>query len=1218
MVATKLDDQAVFEVARKIGLPSTRQAYLHQVCGDNVAMTQRIAALLRAYDESGSFLESPPLEASTLTTFHTTEIQPGTQIGHYRLLQKIGEGGMGSVWLVDQTEPVKRQVALKLIRTERGNSKMILSRFEAERQAIALMDHPNIARLLDAGSTDSGQPYFVMELVKGVPLTEFCDAQRLSVPERLGLFVQICSAVQHAHQKGIIHRDLKPTNILVETHDGKPVPKVIDFGLAKATTGFQLTDHTLFTAFGNVMGTPMYMAPEQATFNAVDIDTRADVYSLGAILFELLTGTTPISHDTVKKAPLDELLKLVREEEAPKPSTRLNLTETMLSIAANRAIEPTHLSRLLRGDLDWVVLKALEKDRTRRYETASGLAADVCRHLANEPVAARPPSSTYRLQKLIRRNKLTFAAAAAIAASLIIGLTVSVWQTVKAEHAKGQVVAALDELRAAAPAFAEQARGLVAMERFDEALERLAYASKLRPDEPEYFVAQGDLLQCQFRFAEAAAAYRAALVLRPDDALANLNAMLCDELLATPSGNDGTLSLESLSKLHRAMQQQQRPAAQLMPVARLLGRTKTHVADYWRARLNDLPISPVRPLKRRLTARDDGRLYFDLSGTQVTDLSLLAGAPLAELDLSGIKSLTDITALRGMGLTKLTLSGTSVADLSPLREMRTLQQLMLGSTQVYDLSPLEGLVLRKLDLSACPVSDITPLRGTPLEELLLRATHVTDLSPLAGMPLKFLDLKYTPVTNFKPLAGLPLERCNLQYDRITDLSVLRGMPLRELVLWGCRDARNYGVLMEIKTLELLLLPSEYRDLPDADYAAIASLRDHPRLRQLGSEIMDRMDAASTGSKEEFWREWDREQSFLPALRKSGVKYSLYKLIDGTYQLNFTKQPLSDLSMLRGAPISELALDSCNVTNLVPIKDLSLRVLNLDGNPIEDLAPLRGMPLEELMLGRTNVADLSPLLGLPLKKLYLQGCSNVTDVSVIADISTLEKVTVPTTARNIELLHKLPKLQMLAFELTEQHPFYPVSTTEEFWKDLATNRWLTQLQESGLRINSLRKLPDRTWSVDLENSAISDLTFLKGAPISNLWLGNTAISDLTPLRGMALKELRLYHTQVSDLSPLKGMPIYYLHLSGTKVSDISALRGMPLTRLRMHDCTEVIDLSPLTGTTMLQDATLPPRAKNIEALRGLPNLERLGFLENATYLPDKTTEEFWKEFDAEKD
>lgn len=1205
------DDQAVFEVARKIDSHSARQAYLLQSCGEDVAMVQRIEALLQAYDESQSFLECPALEiASTLTTIQRDVMQPGTQIGPYQLLQKIGEGGMGSVWMVDQIEPVKRRVALKLIRVDRGNSKMILSRFEAERQAIALMDHPNVARLLDAGSTDSGQPFFVMELVKGVPLTEYCDAHRFGVPERLGLFLNICSAVQHAHQKGVIHRDLKPSNILVEDHDGKPVPKVIDFGLAKATSGMQLTDHTLFTAFGNVMGTPMYMAPEQATFNAVDVDTRADVFSLGVILFELLTGTTPITRDTLRKTSLDEVLKLVREEESPRPSSRLSTSTMIPQIAANHDLQPAQLSKLLRGDLDWVVLKALEKDRTRRYETAIGLAADVQRYLSNEPVVARPPSTSYRLQKLIRRNRLAFMAGLAIAVSLIFGITASVWQAARA-------VAALNELRAAAPAFAEQARGLAADERFEEAIESLAYATKLRPDVPEYLVARGDLLQCQLRLAEAAAAYRAALVLRPGDSGILANAMLCEALLAAPSGKDGKLTVESLSKLHRFMQQEQRPVAQLMPVARLAGQEKAHVVDYWRTRLADLPLSSPKPIKKRLTARDDGMLFLDLGGTKVTDLRLLVGAPLASLDLSGIKGLNDISPLRGQRLSRLVLTGTNVADLSPLREMQTLEQLVLSSTQVFDLSPLHGLRLWRLDLSGTPVSDISPLRGVLLNDLSLRATHVTNLSPLKGMPLRFLDLKYTPVVDFQPLAGLPLERCNLQYDRVVDLSVLRGMPLKELVLWGCRDARNYSVLSEIKTLEILLLPHEYRDLPEADFNAIAALRDHPRLRQLGADLMDRMDAASTGSKELFWREWDREQSFLPALRRSGFKFDLWKLPSGTYQLNFREQRLSDLSVLRGAPITELSLDSCQVRDLLPIKDLRLQSLNLTGNPVADLGPLRGMPLEELMVGKTNVSDLSPLTELPLKKLYLQGCQNVTDVSAVADIQTLEKVAVPATARNIELLRKLPKLQMLAFDVTEQPPHSPVSSAEEFWKDMAANAWLTQLRDSGIGINRLKKLPDHTWHVDIENSPITDLSLLKGAPISILWLGNTGVSDLTPLRGMALKELRLYHTHVTDLSPLDGMPIYYLHLSGTRVADISALRDMPITRLRMHDCPEAIDLLPLAGMTTLKDVTLPLMAKNIESLRGLKNLERLGFKEDAGYLPDKTTTEFWKEFDAQK-
>ena len=305
--------------------------------------------------------------------------------GRYKLRQEIGEGGMGTVYLAEQTQPVSRQVALKLIKAGM-DSKTVLARFETERQALALMDHPNIARVLDAGTTEHGRPFFVMELVKGIPLTSYCDQHRLELSERLALFRQICSAVQHAHQKGIIHRDLKPTNILVESHDGKPVPKVIDFGLAKATSGIRLSDHSLFTAFGTVAGTPLYMAPEQAAFNALDVDTRADIYALGVILYELLTGSTPIQRDTLKRAALDEMLRLIREVEPPTPSSRISTSLALPSIAANRHVPPVQLSRLVRGDLDWIVMKALAKERNRRYESAIGLANDIERFTNHEPV----------------------------------------------------------------------------------------------------------------------------------------------------------------------------------------------------------------------------------------------------------------------------------------------------------------------------------------------------------------------------------------------------------------------------------------------------------------------------------------------------------------------------------------------------------------------------------------------------------------------------------------------------------------------------------------------------------------------------------------------------------------------------------------------------------------------------------------------------------------
>jgi serine/threonine protein kinase len=480
-----MNELDLFIAANAIADPAERAAYLERVCADQPELRRRLEALLAGNEQSRHPLDQPPshppaaVDDATLTHGDpeaTNSFRPGPSAeeaegvviaGRYKLRQQIGEGGMGTVWMADQTEPVKRKVAVKLIRVERGQSKTILARFEAERQAIALMDHPHIAKLLDAGTTETGAPFFVMELVKGVPLNDFCDTHKLTIPDRLNLFTQICSAVQHAHQKGIIHRDLKPGNILVESHDGKPVPKVIDFGLAKATTGLQLSEQSLFTAFGSVMGTPLYMAPEQATFNAVDVDTRADVYALGVILYELLTGTTPLTKETMKKAALDEMLRLVREQEAPTPSSRLSSADSTPGVAANRQTEPAKLGRFVKGELDWIVLKALAKDRDRRYDTANGIARDVERFLNHEPVSAGPPSTRYRLQKFVQRNRGQVIAASLVLVALIGGMIGTSIGLVQAEHQRGLA----DDARRAET---ERAEGEAKERRRAEAGEKLA------------------------------------------------------------------------------------------------------------------------------------------------------------------------------------------------------------------------------------------------------------------------------------------------------------------------------------------------------------------------------------------------------------------------------------------------------------------------------------------------------------------------------------------------------------------------------------------------------------------------------------------------------------------------------------------------------------------------------------------------------------------------
>jgi tetratricopeptide (TPR) repeat protein len=427
--------ESVFEAARAIGDPQQRAAFLDRACPD-AAVRREVEALLAAHDASNP-LDRPPADLAKTGAFVPSEPagQPGSIIaGRFKLLECIGEGGMGEVWVADQLEPIKRRVALKVIKAGM-DSRSVLARFEAERQALAVMDHPNIAKVLDAGTTPEGRPYFAMELVKGTPITEFCDARKLSPRERLELFVPVCQAIQHAHTKGVIHRDIKPTNVLVALHDEKPVPKVIDFGVAKAV-GQQLTEKTLYTGFGALVGTPAYMAPEQATFNQLDIDTRADVYALGVLLYELLAGSPPVEPERLKKAALDEVLRLVREEEPPRPSQRLSTSRARASIAAVRQTDPAKLSKLMRGELDWIVMKALEKDRNRRYETATGLAADVQRHLAGEPVLAHPPTLRYRVRKAFKKNRRLVVTAGLVTLALGVGSLVAAWQAFRAVAAE--------------------------------------------------------------------------------------------------------------------------------------------------------------------------------------------------------------------------------------------------------------------------------------------------------------------------------------------------------------------------------------------------------------------------------------------------------------------------------------------------------------------------------------------------------------------------------------------------------------------------------------------------------------------------------------------------------------------------------------------------------------------------------------------------------------
>jgi serine/threonine protein kinase len=444
-------EQSIFLHVLGLPSPADRAAYLDEVCRDKPGLRAELNALLAAHDRLGGGLPltTGPKPASAAPAGVTGARPAGGEdagsviAGRYKLVEQIGEGGMGAVWMAQQTEPVKRLVAVKLIKTGM-ESKQVITRFEAERQALALMDHPNIARVLDAGATATGRPYFVMELVKGVPVTRYCDEQRLTPKQRLELFVPACQAIQHAHQKGVIHRDLKPSNVLVALYDGKPVPKVIDFGVAKAV-GQALTEKTLVTGFGNIVGTLEYMSPEQGELNQLDIDTRSDIYSLGVLLYELLAGSPPFTRKELEKAGVLEMLRVIREQEPTKPSTKLSMADSLPTLAANRGTEPARLTKLIRGELDWIVMKALEKDRNRRYETANGFAIDLQRYLADEPVQACPPSAWYRFRKLARRNKKALLTGLVVASALVAGTAVATWQAVLARQAQRQVQSELKE-----------------------------------------------------------------------------------------------------------------------------------------------------------------------------------------------------------------------------------------------------------------------------------------------------------------------------------------------------------------------------------------------------------------------------------------------------------------------------------------------------------------------------------------------------------------------------------------------------------------------------------------------------------------------------------------------------------------------------------------------------------------------------------------------------
>jgi serine/threonine protein kinase len=845
-------EDEIFEAAAKLPVEQ-RGVYLAGACGGDAALRARIEGLLKAHDAAGGFMEEPAASArKTIVLTLPPDEKPGDMIGRYKLLQQIGEGGCGVVYMAEQEEPVRRRVALKVIKLGM-DTKSVIARFEAERQALAMMDHPNIAKVLDAGATDAGRSFFVMELVRGIKITDYCDQNKLSTAERLSLFIQVCNAIQHAHQKGIIHRDIKPSNILVTLHDGKPIPKVIDFGIAKATQG-RLTDQTLFTAFEQFIGTPAYMSPEQAEMSGLDIDTRSDIYALGVLLYELLTGRTPFDPKELLQSGLDELRRTIRETEPAKPSTKLGtlLAADLTAVAQRRQSDAPKLVHMLRGDLDWIVMKSLEKDRTRRYETANGLAMDIQRYLTNEPIVARPPSTLYRFQKLVRRNKTVFAAVSAGVAALVIGLVLSLYLFVEEHVALKRAVAAEQvekQMREQAEADVAQGRQVFEAEQFlmngqySESERIIATIPPHKTLEPFYNVF-GGVHARMGQWPEALTNCELLVSCAPEDSMGYM--YLAPVLLQT-GDVDGYKTLRGQILKQFGGTTDPRVAERMVKTSLILPASDDEMKT----------IAQMASVAASGDTNDDkwgwnllamGLTEYRLGHYKGAKQLVRAAIPMDIGPYCRVEAYL-IKAMAESRLNEADDSKDTLADAEDAVKSKLVPEGGLNSDDWYDWITIQILLreanaeingtdtLLPTDTSGTPhwqaalakagfkftaekqddgtwsvalddqpISDLTPLKDTSISELSLVRTKVADLSPLRGMPIESLHLAGTQVADLSPLEGMPLKSLQISGTPVSDLTPVRDMPMRYLSMGGCKNITDLGPLTNMTTLRTVILP----------------------------------------------------------------------------------------------------------------------------------------------------------------------------------------------------------------------------------------------------------------------------------------------------------------------------------------------------------------------------------------------------------------------------
>ena len=863
MSASSNREEEIFEAALKLP-EDEREAYLKSECGSDTILRARVAELVKAHAAAGGFMKEPAASPrKTILVSPLPDEKAGDKIGRYKLLQQIGEGGCGVVYMAEQEEPVRRRVALKVIKLGM-DTKSVIARFEAERQALAMMDHPNIAKVLDAGATETGRPFFVMELVRGIKITDYCDQNKLSTAERLGLFIQVCNAIQHAHQKGIIHRDIKPSNILVTLHDGVPVPKVIDFGIAKATQG-RLTDQTLFTAFEQFIGTPAYMSPEQAEMSGLDIDTRSDIYALGVLLYELLTGAPPFDPKELLQSGLDELRRTIREKEPPRPSTRLStmLHADLTAVAQRRKSDAPKLIHLVSGDLDWIVIKSLEKDRTRRYETANGMAMDIQRYLSDEPIVARPPSTLYRFQKMVRRNRAMFAAISIGTAALVIGLILSLYLFVQDRMALERAVAAEKverQLREQAEASAETGRQIMKAElllmqgQYDDCE---AVITKIPPHETlvPFYNAFGNVHARRGQWREALTNWELVVNYAPADYvgyqyLAPLLLQLND--VAGYKACRSQILREFGNTTHPLIAQRMIMASLVLPATddemKLIAKMADVVANddtnsdvygynllaegfaeyrlgHYRSAVDFLrkatpmDIGPncrteayfiLAMARYKLNRLDDSRESF---AKAVNDLNTKM-RPERHLDDEWnhwitahilMREATEVMgALRSEADTNASDASAAIPEIPAWQKALTTAGFKFTVEQQADGT-------WQLNLNKQNITDLAILRGASISGLWLEDTPVSDLGPLHGMPLTYLEIGKTKVTDLSPLAGMKLQNLQMSRTAVADLRPLRGMPLRDLSLMGCTNITSVGPLEGMTTLKSVILPRTAKD-----------------------------------------------------------------------------------------------------------------------------------------------------------------------------------------------------------------------------------------------------------------------------------------------------------------------------------------------------------------------------------------------------------------------